>query len=124
MKGFNLVLRSVGWLALGTLPVSSFGQAVLVFGAVNPSSPAGSGSGGCVGTYCSGCSQPLAAVHQPVRYRTPDVIYVGAARGYPQPNYFSGWGYGPVWPGYWAPNVIPFGVGQAYVHGYLFRHCR
>jgi hypothetical protein len=117
----------LGWglgLLLGALPTTASSQAVLVFGAVNSGGSAPAQVNGCNGGYCSGCGQPLAYATQPVRYRTPDIIYVGAARGYPQPNYFSGWGYGPAWANHWAPNVIPFGLGQAYVHGYLFRHCR
>lgn len=124
MKRANLLMRWALWLMAGVLPGSASGQGVLVFGAVNPNSPAGVQPNGYAPGQCGTCGRGLHSGAQPVRYRTPDVIYVGAARGYPQPNYFSGWGYGPVWSSYWAPNVIPFGLGQAYVHGYLFRHSR
>jgi hypothetical protein len=107
---------------VGCAAASAFAQSVYVYGAVNyGATPAPAcQTGGCP----PAAVQPAPVARPVAAYRTPTVIYVGAGSGYPRPNYYSGWGYGPGYSSFYAPNVIPFGVGQAYVHGYAFRHCR
>jgi hypothetical protein len=126
-------MQTTFWLAVvpaGLIAMTAPAQSVFVYGAVNygsagaPACP-GSTSPVLVRTAPAACILPGAAVAVPVvSYQSPNIIYVGAASGYPHPNYFSGWGYGPGYPSYYAPNVIYFGSGQAWAHGYAFRHCR
>ena len=112
----------------GLSAVTSSAQSALVFGSVNysttPAPACQAGACPAVGPAPAYYTRPVVYARPPVRYRSPDVIYVGAASGYPHPNYFSGCYYGPGYSTYCAPNVIYFGGGQAYVQGYAFRHCR
>jgi hypothetical protein len=120
----------IGSLLVGLSCLPLHGQNVMVFGAVNStvaSAPNGQSGGSptvVVNVTPVACQTPV-VIYRPV---SPNVIYVGGGCGYPRPNYYSGGCYGPG-SGGWAwdyapPNVIPFGMGQGYLHGYHFRHCR
>ena len=123
---FWLTVVPAGLLAMA---VAAPAQSVFVYGAVNYSSTAApayqvGGCGTAVQPAPATCAQPVTYVAPAVTYRSPTVIYVGAGSGYPRPNYYSGWGYGPGCSTYYAPNVIYFGGVQSWAHGYAFRHYR
>ena len=111
-------------ICAGMVSLSLRGQTVIVAGAVGYTpapAPVCQVSAGPVVVAPPAYRAPVACY-----YASPNVIYVGAGGGYPRPNYYSGCGYSAGYGGWGnaAPNVIPFGVGQAYAHGYHFRHCR
>lgn len=120
MKTTWMLALALGAGATLSLPA----QNLYVFGAVNTSG----NSGACPAGPCPAVRAPApaapACAAAGVRARSPDVIFVGAASGYPRPNFYSGCGYEPGYAGWSSPHVISFGLGQAYVHGYYFRHCR
>ena len=107
----------------GCLAGTGFTQNVMVFGAPSPGASAAQPTVQVVVQAAPIVYQAPVVVYSPP---TPNVIYVGGSRGYPQPNFYSGGCYSPSYGGWYpaSPSVIYFGAGQGIAHGYRFRHCR